>query len=60
MKCRKGDWIVRYGQHVEVYSEEGNLLASFRVTKDMCKAMFDIYLAVRHDIEGPYRIRRLK
>lgn len=60
MKCMKGRYIVRYGEHVEVRSEEGNLLTSFRVTQDMCKEMFDIYLAVRHDVTGSYKIRKLK
>lgn len=60
MLCGKGRYVVRYGEHIEVRSEQGDLLTSFRVTKDMCKEMLDLYLAVRHDIEGPYRIRRLK
>ena len=59
MKC-KGRYVVRYGEHVEVRSEEGNLLASFRVTQDMCKEMFDMYIAVRHNIVVPYRLRKLK
>lgn len=59
MKC-KGRYIVRYGEHVEVRSEEGNLLTSFRVTQDMCKEMFDMYLAVRHNVVVPYRLRKLK
>lgn len=59
MKC-KGSYVVRYGEHVEVRSEEGNLLASFRVTQDMCKEMFDMYIAVRHNVVVPYRLRKLK
>lgn len=59
MKC-KGRYVVRYGEHVEVRSEEGNLLASFRVTQDMCKEMFDMYIAVRHNVVVPYRLRKLK
>ena len=59
MKC-KGRYTVRYGEHVEVRSEEGNLLASFRVTQDMCKEMFDMYLTVRHNVVVPYRLRKLK
>lgn len=59
MKC-KGRYIVRYGEHVEVRSEEGNLLTSFRVTQDMCKEMFDMYLTVRHNVVVPYRLRKLK
>jgi len=60
MACRKGSWIVRYGEHVEVYDTDGQLLASFKVLKDMCKESFDIYLAVRHDVVVPYKIRKLK
>lgn len=60
MKCMRGRYIVRYGEHVEVRSEEGNLLTSFRVTQDMCKEMFDMYLAVRHNVVVPYRLRKLK
>ena len=60
MRCGKGRYIVRYGEHVEVRSEEGDLLTSFRVTQDMCKEMFDIYLAVRHNVVGSYRLRKLK
>lgn len=60
MSCKKGTWVVRYGQHVEVYNEEGQLLASFKVLKDMCKETLDVYLAVRHDVVVPYKIRRIK
>lgn len=60
MKCRKGDYAVRYGEHIEVRSEEGNLLASFRATQDMCKQQLDVYLAVRHDVIVPYRLRKMK
>jgi len=61
MKGCRGRWIVRYGEHVEVYSAEGGeLLASFRVIKDMCRETFDIYLAVRHDVTVPYRLRKVK
>lgn len=61
MRCGKGRWVVRYGDHIEVYSEEtGDLLASFKVSKDMCKEMFDMYLAVRHNVVVPYRLRKLK
>lgn len=60
MPCGKGRYVVRYGEHVEIRSEEGNLLTSFRVPKDMCKEMFDTYLAVRHDVTGSYKIRKLK
>lgn len=60
MRCGKGRYIVRYGEHVEVRSEEGDLLTSFRVTQDMCKEMFDIYLAVRHNVVVPYKIRKVK
>lgn len=60
MRCGKGRYIVRYGEHVEVRSEEGDLLTSFRVTQNMCKEMFDIYLAVRHNVVGPYLLRKLK
>lgn len=60
MRCGKGRYIVRYGEHVEVRSEGGDLLTSFRVTQDMCKEMFDIYLAVRHNVVVPYRLRKMK
>lgn len=61
MRCGKGRWVVRYGDHIEVYSEEtGTLLASFRVSKDMCKEMFDMFLAVRYDVLVPYKVRKLK
>lgn len=60
MRCTKGRYVVRYGEHVEVRGEEGNLLLSFRATSDMCKEMLDLYLAVRHNVVFPYRLRKLK
>lgn len=58
MACRKGGWFVRYGEWVELYSEEGNLLASFKVLKDMCKEAFDSYVCMRHDVQVAYKIKR--
>ena len=61
MRCGKGRWVVRNGDHVEIISKESSeLLAAFKVPKDMCKEMFDIYLAVRHDVTVPYHLRKMK
>jgi hypothetical protein len=61
MKCGKGRWIVKYGEYVEILSSEnGSILASFRVRSDMCKEVFDMYLKVMHNVTVDYKIRRLK
>lgn len=60
MRC-SGRWLVEYGDYVEVYSEKsGELLASFRVIRDMCKETFDTYVRIRYGVEVPYKIKKLR
>lgn len=60
MSCN-GRYIVRYGDHIEIRCEETNqLLASFKVLKDMCKESLDLYVGLRHNVLVPYKVRKLK
>jgi hypothetical protein len=58
MGCR-GDYIVRYGEWVEVYAEgSGDLLASFKVRSDMCRELFDRYLNHMHNVDQAYKLKK--
>lgn len=59
-KCDRRSFVVKYGQWVEIYGEDGTLLASFKVLTDMCKEMFTRYLAMRHNVvDKNYKIKKI-
>lgn len=56
--CRKGNYIVEEGDWVEVYEEGTNkLLASFKITYDMCTPAFERQLRLRFGIEFPVQYK---
>lgn len=61
MRCGKGREVVKYGEYIEVVSlETGEIVAAFKVVRDMCEEMFKTYLVVRHGVETPYKIKRVR
>lgn len=60
-QCGQGmGWLVRYGEWVEIYGEEGNFLTSFKVRSNMCKDQLTRYLNMYLDIEvTEYSVKRI-
>lgn len=46
-----GDFIVRYGDTVEAFLEDGTFFYSFRATSDMCEQTLTRYLVFRAGME---------
>lgn len=46
-----GDFIVRYGDTVEAFLEDGTFFCSFRATSDMCEQTLTRYLVFRAGME---------
>lgn len=42
--CRGKDFLVRYGEWFEVYTEHGTFLGSYKATSDMCDHLLDSFL----------------
>uniref|UniRef100_A0AAU8GE88 Uncharacterized protein n=1 Tax=Salmonella phage vB_SEnST11_KE22 TaxID=3161173 RepID=A0AAU8GE88_9CAUD len=59
-RCPTGDFVVRYGDWVEVFTEDGAFLISFKATSDMCQDILTRYLVFKAgmDPQTPYRIKR--
>lgn len=59
-RCGKGGWVVRYGEWIELYDEEGNFLSSFRARGDMCRDQLTRYVTMYLGIETTtYTVKRI-
>lgn len=60
-RCDAGDYVVKYGEWVEVFAlDDNHLIGSFKVRSNMCQAMFTRYLVFKCGMEPEteYRIKR--
>lgn len=59
-RCPKGEFVVRYGDWIEVFTEDGDFIISFKATSDMCQDILTRYLVFKGgmDPETPYKIKR--
>lgn len=58
--CNYKDFVVKYGDWVEVFDNSGSLITSFKATIDMCPDMLTRYLVFKAgmDPEIQYKIKR--
>ena len=59
-RCDTGDYVVHYGDWVEVFTEENKFFYSFKATSDMCQNILTRFLVFRADMdpEMKYKIKR--
>lgn len=61
-RCGTEDFVVRYGDWVEVFDQDNQLMFSFKATSDLCRLMLTRFLVFKFGMEPEtnYRIKRRK
>ena len=59
-RCTKGDFVVKYGDWVEVFTEDEDFLISFKATSDMCNDILTRYLLFKAgmDPQTKFKIKK--
>lgn len=59
--CRGRRPAVYYGDWIEIYSLEKELVASFKVTFDMCEEMLDRMILLKYGFKpNDYKVKKIK
>lgn len=59
-RCPSGEYIIRYGDWVEITTHDDVLIHSFTARSDMCEEMLTRYLVFKADMDPgtEYKIKR--